>query len=75
MLRQDDALGRISTIVMRGSTDAFLDDVERAINNGINTYKSLCKDSRMLPGGGAVEMELARQVRAARRHFARRLRA
>ncbi|PNW85024.1 hypothetical protein CHLRE_03g168450v5 [Chlamydomonas reinhardtii] len=62
VLQQDSALGAISTIVLRGSTDGFLDDVERAVNDAINTYKALCRDSRMLPGGGAPELELARQL-------------
>lgn len=62
MLQQDAALGSISTVVLRGSTEGFLDDVERAVNNAINTYKALCRDSRMLAGGGAPEIELARQV-------------
>ncbi len=70
VLQQDAALGTISTIVLRGSTEGFLDDVERAVNDAINTYKALCRDARMLPGGGAPEIEVARQVgngRAGRR--------
>ena len=34
---------RISTILIRGSTDNFMDDVERAIESGINTYKALTR--------------------------------
>lgn len=34
---------RISTIVLRGATDNFLDDVERAINDGVNTFKGITK--------------------------------
>jgi len=62
VLQQDASLGSISTIVLRGSTDGFLDDVERAINDGINTYKALGRDSRTLPAGGATEIEIARRV-------------
>lgn len=62
VLQQDASLGSISTIVLRGSTEGFLDDVERACNNGINAYKALGKDARVVPAGGASEMEIARQV-------------
>jgi T-complex protein 1 subunit theta len=62
VVRQDATMGNIATIVLRGSTDGMLDDVERAINDAINTYKALCKDSRMVPAGGASEIEIAKQV-------------
>lgn len=30
---------RISTIVVRGATDNYMDDIERAIDDGVNTFK------------------------------------
>lgn len=30
---------RISTIVIRGATDNYMDDIERAIDDGVNTFK------------------------------------
>jgi len=53
---------KIATILIRGSTDNFMDDVERAIESGINTYKALSKDKRLVPGAGAVEMILSRRI-------------
>lgn len=35
----------VATVVLRGSTDSILDDLERAVDDGVNTYKviwSLC---------------------------------
>ena len=46
----------MATIVLRGATNAMLDDTERAIDNGVNTVKTLIKDSRMVPGAGATEL-------------------
>lgn len=51
----------ISTI--RVSADNYMDDVER-IDDGVNTYKSLTKDNRVICGAGATEVELARQLHA-----------
>lgn len=61
VLRQEGS-SKVCTVVLRGSTDQLLDDVERAVNDAINTYKALCKDSRCVPGGGATEIEIARKV-------------
>lgn len=39
VFRQDASLGSIASIVLRGSSDSFLDDVERAIDDGVNAFK------------------------------------
>lgn len=62
VLQQDASLGSVATVVLRGSTEGFLDDVERAIDDGVNGYKALCKDARMLAGGGGAEIEVARRL-------------
>ena len=33
----------IATIVIRGATDNLMDDIERAIDDGVNAYKALTK--------------------------------
>ncbi|XP_028133133.1 T-complex protein 1 subunit theta [Diabrotica virgifera virgifera] len=53
---------RISTIVIRGATDNYMDDIERAIDDGVNTFKGISRDGRFVPGAGAVEAELAVQL-------------
>lgn len=32
----------LATLLLRGSTEGFLDDVERAVDDGINAYKVRC---------------------------------
>jgi T-complex protein 1 subunit theta len=53
---------RISTIVLRSATQAQLDDVERVCVDAVNTYKVLTRDSRLVAGGGAFEMELSKKI-------------
>ncbi|EFJ21647.1 hypothetical protein SELMODRAFT_271229 [Selaginella moellendorffii] len=62
VVRSESGGNSISTLVIRGSTDSVLDDVERAVDDGVNCYKAMCKDSRTVPGAGATEIELAKQL-------------
>ena len=64
VFQQSGDAGRISTIVLRGATRAHLDDIERAIDDGCNTYKALVRDTRRLPAGGATEMQLSVRLAA-----------
>lgn len=55
--------GRLATIVLRGSTQNSLDDLERSIEDAVNTVRTLVtRDDRVVPGGGACEMALSRAL-------------
>jgi T-complex protein 1 subunit theta len=62
VFRQDDDDSAIATIVLRGATINLLDDLERAIDDGVNVARVLCRDGRMVPGAGASEIELAHRL-------------
>ncbi len=59
---QVDEESQVATVVLRGGTMNMLDDVERAIDDAVNTAKVLCKDGRCVAGAGACEMELAHRI-------------
>ena len=62
----DTATTRTATIVLRGATQNYLDDVERAIDDGVNVIKAVTRDARLVPGAGATEMQLVERIS----HFA-----
>ncbi len=51
------------TILIRGGTEHVIDEVERAIHDGLGDAAAVLKSSKVLAGGGAVEIELARRLR------------
>jgi len=57
--RQDGEKSALSTIIIRGATDNIMDDIQRAVDDGVNVYKQMTRDPRFLPGAGATEIELA----------------
>lgn len=44
------------------SSPQMLDDIERAVDDGVNSYKLLGRDARAVPAGGATEIEIAHQL-------------
>lgn len=54
-----------STVLIRGATNNILDDIERAVDDGVNNYKVLSKkpdDAQYCAGAGAVEMAIASRL-------------
>jgi len=56
------AKSNIATLILRGSTDQILDDCERAVDDAVNNFKALTRDTVLLPGGGATEIGLASKL-------------
>uniref|UniRef100_A0A7C8ZZY3 CCT-theta n=1 Tax=Opuntia streptacantha TaxID=393608 RepID=A0A7C8ZZY3_OPUST len=63
VVRNEGGGNSLATVVLRGSTESILDDLERAVDDGVNTYKAMCRDSRIVPGAAATEIELARRLK------------
>ena len=49
----------MATLVLRASTPAVLEDLERAVDASVQTAMQLLKDGRLVHGGGCVEMALS----------------
>ena len=62
--QESDETTRTATIVLRGATQNSMDDIERAIDDGIAAIKGLLKPDggKLLPGAGATEIELVSRI-------------
>merc|ERR1719343_762783 len=54
-----DGKSKIATLVLRASTSSVLNDLDRAVEDGVHAVQMACKDGRIVYGGGACEMECA----------------
>lgn len=52
----------VATVVVRAATTNMLDDVERAIDDGVNCVKNAVKDGKLTAGAGAVEIHMAKML-------------
>lgn len=64
VFRQENEATRTATLVLRGATQNHLDDVERAVDDGVNVVKAITKDPRLVPGAGATELALVERIQA-----------
>ncbi|KAF2481631.1 chaperonin Cpn60/TCP-1 family [Neohortaea acidophila] len=62
VFRQENEQTRTATLVLRGATQNHLDDVERAVDDGVNVVKAITRDARLVPGAGATEMQLIDRI-------------
>ncbi|KAL9527614.1 putative T-complex protein 1 subunit theta [Sphaerulina musiva] len=62
VFRQENEQTRTATLVLRGATQNHLDDVERAVDDGVNVVKAITRDPRLVPGAGASEMQLIERI-------------
>jgi thermosome len=51
------------TILIHGGSEHVIDEIERALMDGLGGVASSLKNKLVVPGGGAIEIELARRLR------------
>ncbi len=63
-LFKDCPESKTATIIIRGGAEQFIKEAERSLNDAIMIVRRVIKTERIVPGGGAVEMELSKLLRA-----------
>jgi thermosome len=51
------------SLLVRGGTEHVVDEVERAVHDGISVISAAIEDGKIVAGGGAPEIEVARGLR------------
>ena len=55
---------RSVAILIRGSDKRFLDEAERSLHDALCVVRDVVQSPKIVAGGGAPEMEIARALRA-----------
>jgi T-complex protein 1 subunit theta len=64
VLTRDNENNKLSTIILRGTTNDMLDNMERVIADGVNAYRDACKNNIYVAGAGAIEMHLCNEIKS-----------
>lgn len=54
---------KTATILLRGGAEQFIKEAERSLNDAIMIVRRVIKTEKIIPGGGAIEMELSKLLR------------
>lgn len=53
-------LARSATMVLRGGSEQFIDEAERSLHDAIMIVRRATKNSTVVAGGGAIDMEISK---------------
>ncbi len=54
---------RTATFVLRGGSEQFLDEADRSLHDAIMIVRRALKNTTVVAGGGAIDMELSKHLR------------
>jgi T-complex protein 1 subunit eta len=60
---KDCPKSKTATIILRGGAEQFIKEAERSLNDSIMIVRRVIKTKNIVPGGGAVEMELSKLLK------------
>lgn len=49
-------------MVLRGGSEQFIDEAERSLHDAIMIVRRAVKNASVVPGGGAIDMEISKYV-------------
>jgi T-complex protein 1 subunit theta len=62
VFEKNQVSNRIATVVLRGATNSIMEDIERALENGISVFKQALTDNRYINGASAIECFLLNKL-------------
>ncbi len=60
---EDGKLGKAVSLLLRGGTEHVVDELERAVHDALKVVGVAIEDKAILPGGGAIEIELRNRLK------------
>jgi T-complex protein 1 subunit eta len=60
---EDCPSAKTCTLLLRGGAEQFIEEVERSLHDAIMVVKRAVKNSQIVAGGGAIEMDISSHIR------------
>ncbi|MFP3871364.1 MAG: thermosome subunit beta [Candidatus Aenigmatarchaeota archaeon] len=61
---EDAEKGKAVSLLLRGGTEHVVDELERAVHDALKVAAVAIEDGAILPGGGAIEIELSNRLKS-----------
>ncbi len=64
VFEKNEVNSKVATIVLRGPTNAMMDEIERALQSGVSAFKQFLSSVEYVNGGSAIECYLLNKLDA-----------
>ena len=62
VFEKNEVNSTLGTIILRGSTNSIMDNIERALENAVSAFRQMLSDNRYLSGAGSIEAFIVNNI-------------
>lgn len=63
VIKRESEENKLATVLIRGTSSNFLDNIEKVVEDGVWLFKNLCRNNLFVAGAGAFETYLSNEIK------------